>query len=255
MSDFEFVICIPARYASSRLPGKPLIKLKGKELILWAVDAANQLGAKQVVVATDDERIKDVVEKHGHQVVMTSEDHTTGTDRIAECAQIMNWPESLWVLNYQGDEPGIPRANVEQVIEAVNSHPGASIATLYQNITNRADLFNPNLVKLVTDDHQKALYFSRAPIPWSQKHFTTPVDLSAPLPKDVSYKHHIGLYMYKVGFLNRFSLTDPSRLEKTESLEQLRAMSMGETIVAAPALETMPHGIDTAADVERFENS
>lgn len=255
MSDFEFVICIPARYASTRLPGKPLIKLKGKELILWAVDAANKLGAKQVVVATDDVRIKNVVEKQGHKVVMTNENHTTGTDRIAECAQIMNWPDSLWVLNYQGDEPGIPRANVEQVISAVNQHPDASIATLFQNITNRTDLFNPNLVKLVTDDHQRALYFSRSPIPWSQQHFAPPLDMSAPLPDGVSYKHHIGLYMYKVGFLNRFSKTEPSQLEKTESLEQLRAMSMGEIIVAAQAIEAMPHGIDTADDVLRFENT
>lgn len=255
MNQFDFVICIPARYASSRLPGKPLIKLKGKELILWAVEAANQLGAKQVVVATDDERIKAVVERHHHQVVMTSADHSTGTDRIAECASIMGWPDSEWVLNYQGDEPGIPRANVDQVIDAVKKYPNASIATLYQMITNRQDLFNPNLVKLVTDHQQQALYFSRAPIPWVQQAFKPPVDLSAPLPAGISFKHHIGLYMYKVGFLKRFTQTAPSQLEQTESLEQLRALSMGETIVAAAAVEAMPHGIDTPADVARFESA
>lgn len=255
MSDFEFVVCIPARYASTRLPGKPLIKLKGKELILHAAEAASQLGAEQVVVATDDERIKTLVEKNGFQAVMTSASHSTGTDRIAECAKIMGWTEDVWVLNYQGDEPNVPKSNVQQLIQVVKENPDASIGTIYQYIQTIEDLMNPNVVKLVTDYDNKAIYFSRAPIPFSQKHFQSMNTQKAQLPDDIKYKHHIGLYMYKTGFLNRFVTMNPSVLEKTESLEQLRALSHGEVIVAAAAVEPMPHGIDTMADVERFEKS
>ncbi len=255
MNNFDFVVCIPARFASTRLPGKPLIKLKGKELILWAIDAANQLGARQVVVATDDERIQSLVESHGHQAVMTDANHPTGTDRIAQCAEIMGWEETTWVLNYQGDEPEISVANVEQVIQLIQAQPQASIGTLYQRVNSMADLFNPNVVKLVTNHQQQALYFSRAPIPWSQNLFQVPQDLSAALPANVDFKHHVGMYMYKVEFLQRFVQTPMAVLEKTESLEQLRALAMGEVIVAAATVEPMPHGIDTAADIERFENS
>lgn len=251
MSAFKFMVCIPARYASSRLPGKPLIKLKGKALILWAIEAANQLGAEQVVVATDDTRIQDVVASAGYQVVMTDVDHQTGTDRIAECADLMGWGQDTWVLNYQGDEPNIPLANVQQVIDLIKRHPAASIGTLYQTIDNLGDLFNPNVVKLVTDDHHRALYFSRAPIPWAQNEFREPKSM----PTEMTYKHHIGLYMYKVDFLRRFAAAPAAALEITESLEQLRALAMGDTIVAAAAVAPMPHGIDTAADVARFEKS
>jgi len=254
-TDFKFMVCIPARYASSRLPGKPLIELKGKALILWAVEAANQLGAEQVVVATDDLRIKSLVESNGYQAVMTNQDHQSGTDRIAECARIMGWDVETWVLNYQGDEPEIPANNVQQVINLVKTHPEASIGTLYQRIDHVEDLFNPNLVKLVTDKYQRALYFSRAPIPWSQQQFMYPPNTLTVMPGDVEFKHHIGLYIYKVGFLQRFTAAPVSALEQTESLEQLRALAMGETIVAAPAVQSMPHGIDTVADVERFEKS
>jgi 3-deoxy-manno-octulosonate cytidylyltransferase (CMP-KDO synthetase) len=251
MKDFKFMVCIPARYASTRLPGKPLIELKGKALILWAIEAANQLGAEQVVVATDDSRIQKLVESRGHQAVMTDAEHQSGTDRIAECASIMGWSDATWVLNYQGDEPNISLANVQQVINLVKEHSGASIGTLYQSIDNLTDLFNPNIVKLITDDKQRALYFSRAPIPWAQKEFREPKSM----PTAITYKHHIGLYMYKVGFLKRFAASPVATLEKTESLEQLRALAMGETIVAAQAVEAMPHGIDTAEDVDRFEKS
>lgn len=251
MSTFEFVVCIPARFSSTRLPGKPLIKLKGKELVLWATEAAERLGAKQVVVATDHQKIFELVSRSGHDVVMTSADHQSGTDRIAECAELMGWSDHTWVLNYQGDEPNVPSENVNSVIDLVKNHPDASIGTLYQLIDNLEDLFNPNVVKLVTDDKQRVLYFSRAPIPWSQKDFVEPMSM----PKHVSYKHHIGLYMYKVGFLKRFTDNQVSSLELTESLEQLRAMQAGEVIVATQAVKPMPHGIDTIEDVRRFESS
>ncbi|WP_223789456.1 3-deoxy-manno-octulosonate cytidylyltransferase [Marinicella meishanensis] len=253
--EFEFVVCIPARYASTRLPGKPLIELKGKALVLWAAEAAAQLGAKEVVVATDDERILAVVQQHGHQAVMTRQDHATGTDRIAECAELMGWDDDTWVLNYQGDEPNIPKANVQQVIQVVQANPRASIGTLYQPVQSTADLFNPNVVKLVTNEQQEAMYFSRAPIPWVQAEFNSLDPQSNQLPTAVSFKHHIGLYMYKVNFLRQFSQAPMAALEQAESLEQLRALAMGKVIVAAAAVAPMPHGIDTAADVARFENN
>ncbi|MFC3193626.1 3-deoxy-manno-octulosonate cytidylyltransferase [Marinicella sediminis] len=249
MSDFQFVVCVPARYASSRLPGKPLIKLKGKELILWAVESAQSLGASQVVVATDDARIESLVAGAGHQVVMTSATHQSGTDRIAECAHLMGWSDDTWVLNYQGDEPQIPVDNVRQVIDMVQQHPEASIGTLYQEITRIEQVMDPNCVKLVTDHTGRALYFSRAPIPYSQATFGEPPSM----PPETSYKHHIGLYMYKVSFLKKFAALPPSEMELLESLEQLRALAHGEVIVAARATQVMPRGIDTAEDVAAFE--
>ncbi|MCX7544747.1 3-deoxy-manno-octulosonate cytidylyltransferase [Marinicella gelatinilytica] len=250
MKPFEFVICIPARYQSSRLPGKPLIKLKGKELILRAVESAHRLGAKEVTVATDDARIFDCVKTAGYDVVMTAENHLTGTDRIAECAAIKNWSSDTWVLNYQGDEPNIPRDNVQQVLDLIQQSPEAAIGTLYQPITNLDTLFDPNVVKVVTNDRHQALYFSRAPIPWSQQHFN---QQAKRLPENVSFKRHIGLYVYKVAFLHQFSRLKPAAIEQCESLEQLRALAAGEQIVVARAVCDMPHGIDTADDVMRFE--
>lgn len=250
MTPFDFVICIPARYQSSRLPGKPLIKLNGKELILRAVASAHRLGAREVTVATDDKRIYDRVAQAGYDVVMTNQQHTTGTDRIAECAAIKGWSEDTWVLNYQGDEPDIPRENVEQVLQLIQQNPAAAIGTLYQPIIELDDVFDPNVVKVVTDDNNRALYFSRAPIPWSQSGFS---QQAKRMPDDVVYKRHIGLYVYKVSFLHRFSRLSPAHIEQCESLEQLRALAVGERIMVAKAVCDMPHGIDTAEDVMRFE--
>lgn len=252
MTDFEFVICIPARYQSTRLPGKPLIELKGKPLILWAVESAHKLGAQEVTVATDDQRIFDVVKKAGYDVVMTASTHLTGTDRIAECARLKKWSADTWVLNYQGDEPNIPRTNVEQVLKLLKQQPDAAIGTLYQSINDLETLFDANVVKVVTNNHNQALYFSRAPIPWSQSGFS---QQAKRLPEDIEFKRHIGLYIYKVAFLRSFSLLEPANIEVCESLEQLRALATGETIVVAKAIRPMPHGIDTAEDVMRFEQN
>ncbi len=252
MTDFEFVICIPARYHSTRLPGKPLIELKGKPLILWAVESAHKLGAREVTVATDDQRIYEVVQNAGYDVVMTDSSHTTGTDRIAECAQIKNWSADTWVLNYQGDEPKIPRENVIQVLNLLRHNPDAAIGTLFQPIDDLETLFDPNVVKVVVNDQQQALYFSRAPIPWSQSCFSQQAKC---LPDDIEYKRHIGLYVYKVAFLNTFNQLKPAAIEVCESLEQLRALVAGERIVVARAVSEMPHGIDTAEDIMRFEQS
>lgn len=244
----EVVICLPARYQSTRLPGKPLIEIAGKPLILWALESASTINAKQMVVATDDKRIQSLVESNGYHAIMTSSNHTTGTDRIAEVAKKLSWGDDTIVVNYQGDEPLTPRANIEQLIIALIDNPQASIATLYQNIESYQDLVNPNHVKLVTDDKDCALYFSRAAIPYSRECFS-----QQQLDPDIKYKHHIGLYAYRAKFLKDFSNLKPSLLEETESLEQLRAMSHGYKIIAKLAQETMPHGIDTPEDVVNFE--
>ena len=244
----NIVICLPARYASTRLPGKPLLEIAGKPLILWALESASQIDANEIIVATDDERIQNLVESHGYQCVQTSSEHQSGTDRLAEVARLKNWDNETIVVNYQADEPLTPKQNIEQLIQALKDNPHASIATLYQLINNYEDLVNPNNIKLVTDENDLALYFSRAPIPYSRSTFA-----DEKLDEKIQYKHHIGLYAYKAGFLKQFSKLSPSDLEKTESLEQLRAMSYGYKIIAKQALQTMPHGIDTKEDVSRFE--
>lgn len=244
------VVCIPARYQSTRLPGKPLLQITDKPLILWALESAAQLNAEQMVVATDDKRILEVVEKAGYQAIMTDNNHPSGTDRLAEVAKLMNWSDDTIVVNYQGDEPMTPQANIEQLVQALIDSPQAAIATLYQETTNFEDLVNPNHVKLITDDNDLALYFSRAPIPYYRAGFE-----AQKLDKNICYKHHIGLYAYRAGFLKEFSQLTPSKLEQTESLEQLRALSHGFKIVAKKAIEHMPHGIDTLEDLQRFEKA
>ncbi|MCF6300303.1 MAG: 3-deoxy-manno-octulosonate cytidylyltransferase [Proteobacteria bacterium] len=246
----DFVVCIPARYASMRLPGKPLIKLSGKELILWAIESASKLGAREVVVATDDTRIFEFVEKQGYEAVMTSHTHKTGTDRLAECARIKKWSADTMVLNYQGDEPNIPKENVLKVIEALRQDSLASIATMFQPIENIASLMDENIVKVVTNKHNRALYFSRAPIPWKQHYFSNSPES---LPTGIEFKQHVGLYVYTVGFLEKFSQLKPCQTETAESLEQLRALYAGETIVVVKAEVVMPHGIDTPDDIRAFE--
>ncbi len=245
----DVVICLPARYQSTRLPGKPLLEIAGKPLIIWALESASKIDAKQMVVATDDERIAELVELSGYQAVMTSTEHLTGTDRIAEVARMLSWSDETIVVNYQGDEPLTPTANIQQLISALIDNPQAAIATLYQEITQYEYLINPNNVKLVTDDNDYALYFSRAAIPYSRE-----CSDRRQLEKGIDYKHHIGLYAYRAKFLKDFSKLTPSKLEKSESLEQLRAMSCGYKIIAKQAKEPMPHGIDTPEDIVNFQN-
>ena len=223
----DFVICIPARYDSTRLPGKPLIKIQGKELVLWAVDSARQLKTDNITVATDDQRIYDVVKNYNCDVVMTLANHSTGTDRLSEVAKIKSWSDDTIVVNYQGDEPQTPKQNIEQLVNMLDSNPRADIATLYQSITNFEDLINPNNVKLVTDTNDFALYFSRSAIPFSRSTFE-----KQKLDSNIEYKHHIGLYAYRTRFLNKFSQLKSTHLEKTESLEQLRALENGYKILS-----------------------
>ncbi len=244
----DVVVCLPARYQSSRLPGKPLLEIAGKALIIWALESASKLNAKQMVVATDDKRIAELVEKYGYQALMTSVKHQTGTDRLAEVAAIMSWSDDTIVVNYQGDEPLTPKVNIEQLVDALIDNPQAAIATLYQEISDFQEVQNPNNVKLVTDNEDYSLYFSRAAIPFARDGFN-----EGCLDSSITYKHHIGLYAYRAKFLKEFSQLKPTSLEKTESLEQLRALSYGYKIIAKKAKQTMPHGIDTLDDVKRFE--
>lgn len=244
----KVVICLPARYQSSRLPGKPLLVIAGKALILWALESASKLNAEQMIVATDDKRIIDLVQSHGYQALMTSKNHQSGTDRLAEVAEIMNWSDETIVINYQGDEPLTPKENIEQLVQALIDNPRASIATLYQSITDFDELTDQNNVKLVTDNNDYALYFSRAAIPFSRDTF-----VDNKLDTSISYKHHIGLYAYRAKFLKEFSQLESTFLEKTESLEQLRALSHGYKIIAKNARQKMPHGIDTIEDTKKFE--
>ena len=244
----DVVICLPARYQSTRLPGKPLIEIAGKPLIIWALESAVNIKSKQMIVATDDQRIYSLVESAGYEVMMTSKHHSTGTDRIAEVAKKLSLDDETIVVNYQGDEPLTPSANINQLINALIDNPRASIATLYQSINDFHDLINPNNVKLVTDEKDNALYFSRSAIPYSRDYFGL-----EKLDTNLNYKHHIGLYAYRAKFLKEFSQLAPTQLEKTESLEQLRALSHGYNIVAKQAEKIMPHGIDTPQDVLNFE--
>ena len=231
----EFRIVIPARYASQRLPGKPLRDINGKPMIEWVWQAAMQAGAVEVVVATDDERIADAVAGFGGRACMTSSDHHSGTDRILEVAQANAWSEDQIVVNLQGDEPLMPAANMTQVARILADR-GCDMATLHKPV-DAARVGDPSLVKLVHDQRGRALYFSRSPIPF---------DRSGSNPE---YCGHIGIYAYRVGFIDSFSRLGPSALEQAESLEQLRALDHGYVIHSEVARETPGPGVDTEADL------
>ncbi|MCP3668053.1 MAG: 3-deoxy-manno-octulosonate cytidylyltransferase [Gammaproteobacteria bacterium] len=243
-----FKVVIPARYASTRLPGKPLLDIAGKPMIQHVYERALESGADEVVIATDDKRIVERVEQFGAMVCMTDEAHRSGTDRIAEVARIKNWGADEIVVNLQGDEPDMPPELVAQVAEDMIAHRDASVTTLATAVTDRQSLFDSNVVKVVMDEAGYALYFSRAPIPWYRDEF----DKSAQkLPVDGELYRHIGLYAYRVGFLEAYVDWPPSVIEKAESLEQLRVLSKGHRIHVSLAAKPPGHGVDTEADLAR----
>jgi len=233
----EFRIVIPARHASLRLPGKPLRDINGKPMIEWVYLAARQTEASAVVVATDDQRIADVVSSFGGSVCLTDAGHRSGSDRILEVTRKLGWSEDAIVVNLQGDEPLMPAVNISQVAQLLADHE-CDIATLHKPIDAEAAR-DPNLVKLVVDKHGKALYFSRSVIPF---------DRSGEADR---YLGHIGIYAYRVGFLEVFSQLPPAELELAESLEQLRALANGYLIHSAFALANPGPGIDTEQDLVR----
>lgn len=246
-----FYVVIPARYASTRLPAKPLKEIAGKPMIQHVYERACQSNAVQVIIATDDARIESVVKAFGAPVCMTSTAHNSGTDRLQEVAIKMALKPEDIIVNVQGDEPLIPPAVINQVARNLAHNTYASVATLSEPIHSLEDFLNPNVVKAVSDQTGKALYFSRAPIPWPRDHFAQP-EINT-LPAGFSAQRHIGIYAYRVALLNRFITWPQAVLEKNESLEQLRVLANGEAIHIAEACAQVPGGVDTEADLLRVK--
>jgi 3-deoxy-manno-octulosonate cytidylyltransferase (CMP-KDO synthetase) len=243
-----FTVVIPARYASTRLPGKPLQDIAGKPMIQHVWQQACKSGAQQVVVATDDPRIVEACQSFGAQVLLTRADHNSGTDRLAEVATQLGLAPDAILVNVQGDEPLIPPALIDQVAANLAAHGEAGMATLAEPITEAQALFNPNVVKVVSDLNGLALTFSRAPLPWARDALA--VDREQ-LPAGVPYRRHIGIYAYRAGFLHDFVAWGTCWLEDIECLEQLRALWHGVRIHVADACEAQAAGVDTAEDLER----
>lgn len=241
-----FQVVIPARHASSRLPGKPLAEIGGRPMVAHVLDRGRESDAEAVWVATDDQRIAEAVEAAGGRALMTRADHFSGTDRLQEVAVQLDLPDNAIVVNVQGDEPLIPPAVINQVARNLADNPACDIATLCEPITERAELFNPAVVKVVMGEDGDALYFSRAPVPWHRDGFAVESDS---LPEGRWWRH-IGIYAYRVALLHRYVAWPRAELEQMESLEQLRALAHGTGIHVAPAVERVPAGVDTEADLE-----
>lgn len=241
-------IVIPARYASTRLPGKPLADIAGKPMIVRVAEAAQACANDGIWVATDHEEIRAAVVAHGFNALLTRADHPSGTDRIAEVAARMGWADDEMVVNLQGDEPLLEPALVEAVATALRDDTGAAIATASHPIDDPADFFNPNVVKVVSNTRGHALYFSRAPIPWDRDAFSASREA---LPPDLPAQRHIGLYAYRVSFLRSYRQLAPTQLERSEALEQLRALCHGYVIRVVPVSQAPAAGVDTPEDLER----
>ncbi len=239
----SFSVVIPARYQSTRLPGKPLADICGKPMIQWVYEQAIQAGAEKVIIATDDERVAKVVNDFGGDVCMTLPTHQSGTERLAEVVQKMAIPDDHIVVNVQGDEPLIPPSNIKQVADNL-AKSQAPMATLAVEIEHQDEVFNPNAVKVVCDKDGYALYFSRASIPWDRDNFQkSPQQVVNPLLR------HVGIYAYRAGFINQYVNWPASTLEQIESLEQLRVLWYGERIHVDVAREAPPAGVDTPEDL------
>lgn len=233
--------------ASQRLPGKPLLDLAGRPLVEHVWRRACEASARSVVIATDDMRIAEAASAFGAMAVMTSADHESGSDRIAECAQQLNWPDETLIVNLQGDEPLMPAACLDQAATLLAENPAADVASLYWPVTDADEVADPNVVKVAVAADGTALYFSRSPIPYPRGYSV----ISAALAAGLHWKRHIGLYAYRAGALRAFSALQPTPLESTERLEQLRFLETGRRIVMAQAVEFIPPGIDTPEDLQR----
>lgn len=243
-----FRVVIPARYASVRLPGKALREIAGKPMVQWVYERACAAGAAEVLIATDDARISEAARRFGAQALMTAASHASGTDRIAEVARARRWPARDIVVNLQGDEPLMPASLIAQVAQLLDSAPAADIATLATPIGSVEELLDTNAVKLVTDANGRALYFSRAPIPWNR------AGAAAGLGSQTDAggaRRHLGLYAYRVAALARLAALAPGALELREKLEQLRALENGLYIQVADACELPGPDVNTSTDFER----
>ncbi len=243
-----FVVVIPARYASTRLPGKPLADIGGKPMVVRVAEQAQKSGAEQVVIATDHFQVKLEAERFGHRVLMTRADHAQGTDRIAEAVEQLHLPDNAIVVNVQGDEPLIDPALIRAVANALAENNDAAMATAAHSINDAREFFNPNVVKVVCDSKGFAQYFSRAPIPYARDDFALDKNL---LPDGFPALRHIGIYAYRAGFLRRYASLSIAPTEKFESLEQLRALYHGFRIAVTQWPGALPPGVDTPEDLER----
>jgi 3-deoxy-manno-octulosonate cytidylyltransferase (CMP-KDO synthetase) len=243
-----FTVLIPARYASTRLPGKPLADIAGKPMVVRVAERASESGAARVVVATDDIRVHDAAVAHGINACMTRAGHPTGTDRLAEAADQLGLPDDAVVVNVQGDEPLLDAALIRGMAELLAARPAAAIATACHPIGDAAEAFNPNVVKVVLDAAGYALYFSRATIPWARDAFR---DSPGTLPPGLPLYRHYGLYAYRVAFLRAFPTLAPAPIESFEALEQLRALWHGYRIAVQVTHGTPAPGIDTPEDLAR----
>lgn len=247
--ELSFIAIIPARYASTRLPGKPLADIAGRPMIAWVADRARTSGAARVVIATDHAGVADAAGRFGLEVCMTSPDCASGTDRLAEVADRLELPDDTIVVNVQGDEPLIEPELIRSTARLLHDNAVASMATVCHPLTDLAEVMNPNIVKVVLDKHGQALYFSRAPIPWARDAWMAGRDS---LPADLPVFRHVGLYAYRVGFLKAYPGLARPAIEAQESLEQLRALWHGYRIAVLTVDQPSPPGVDTPEDLERI---
>ena len=243
-----FTVVIPARLASSRLPNKPLADIAGLPMVVRVAQRAMQSQATQVVVAADDERIVQACDRHGVLALLTRQDHVSGSDRLAEACQLLGLPDHALVVNVQGDEPLMRPDLINQVARVLTERPDASMSTAAHAIGSLEEFGNPNIVKVVMDARQMALYFSRAPIPWWRDGQSDSGFKSLPNPAPL---RHIGIYAYRAGFLRLFPQLTPAPIETMESLEQLRALWHGHRIAVHVTSDAPGHGVDTPEDLAR----
>jgi 3-deoxy-manno-octulosonate cytidylyltransferase (CMP-KDO synthetase) len=246
----DYRIVIPARMASLRLPGKPLLNIAGRPLLEHVYRQACKSAASGIVIATDDRKIHDAATAFGAEVMMTSTDHQSGSDRIAECADQLGWTDDQLIVNLQGDEPLMPPACLDQVASLLAGDPDADVASLFWPLNLAGEIGNPNVVKAVVGQSGQALYFSRSVVPYPRNW----ADTDAALESGISWKRHIGLYAYRAGALRAFASMHATPLESAEKLEQLRFLETGRRIVMEQACAFIPAGVDTAEDLERVRS-
>ena len=244
-----FSVIIPARYASTRFPGKPLADVAGKPMVVRVAERARKSGAAEVIIATDHPRIAAVARRHGFEAVMTSGSHASGTDRVAEVAARRRYPGKHIVVNVQGDEPLIEPSLIRRVAAGLARHRAAAMATACYPIRHASELDDPNIVKVALDRDGYALYFSRAPIPWARDAFARGISR---IPPGLPVYRHLGIYAYRAAFLRAFTRLEPAAIERLEALEQLRALAHGYRIHCAITRAAPPPGVDTPADLRRI---
>lgn len=246
----SFVVIIPARYASMRLPGKPLVDINGKPMVVHVLERARESGAERIIVATDNEEVREAVQAVGGEVCMTRADHQSGTERLAEVVEKCGFSDETVIVNVQGDEPMIPPAIIRQVADNLAARRDVGMATLAVPIESAEEAFNPNAVKVVMDAQGYALYFSRATIPWDRDRFAASRETIGD-----SFLRHIGIYGYRAGFIRRYVSWQTSPLEQIEMLEQLRVLWYGERIHVDVASVVPGTGVDTPEDLERVRQA